>query len=90
MFLGVLLPTVAAVFIVFCLGRSTWSYSRGVDIVVDDKGLLPVRVLRDCHVVVCIMSRLPLPLSDRVPAVIVAADVVFQFHLERRMCWQCS
>ena len=36
MFLGVLLPTVAAVFIVFCLGRSTWPYSRGVDIVVDD------------------------------------------------------
>ena len=82
MFLDVLLPTAAAaVFIIYCLGRLTWSYSRGVYIVVDDKGLLPVRLLRDCHVVVYIMSRLPLTLLDRVP-VVVAAAVVFRLHLE--------
>ena len=48
-----------------------------VDVVVDDKGLLLVRVLRDCHVVVCV-PRLPLPLLDRV----LVAAVVFQLHLE--------
>ena len=53
-----------------------------VDIVVDDKGLLPVNVLRDCRVVVCV-SRLLLPLSDRVPV----ADMVFWFHLEGRTSW---
>ena len=48
--------------------------SRRVDIIADDKGLLSVHVLRDCHAVVC-MSRLPLPLSDRVPVVVVTAVV---------------
>ena len=28
------------------------------------------------------------PLSGRVPVVVVAADVVFQLHLEGRACWQ--
>ena len=49
-----------------------------VDIVDDDKGLLPVLV-HDCCAVVCV-SQLPLPpLSDRVPVVVVvfAADMVF-------------
>ena len=46
--------------------------SGHVDIVVVDKGLLPVRVLRDCHGVVCV-SRLPLPLLD---CVLVAAVVI--------------
>ena len=60
-------------------GGNTLDIGR-VDIVVDDKGLLLVRVLRDCHVVVCV-SRfpflLPLPLpSDRV-LIVVAAAVVF-------------
>ena len=58
-----------------------------VDIVVGDKGLLPVRVLRDCHVVVCV-SQLPLPLSwsllDRVPVVVLVAAVVFRLHLKGR------
>jgi len=44
-----------------------------VDVIDDDKGLLPVCVLRDCHVVVCVsQSSLSLPLSDRVPVVAVA------------------
>ena len=44
-----------------------------------------------CCVVICV-SRLPLllPLSDCVPAVIVATAVVFLLHLELIMCWQCS
>ena len=60
--------------------------SRRVNIVVDDKGLLLVRVLRNCHVVVCV-SRLPLSLplpSDRVP-VVVAAAVVFRLPLPDRV-----
>ena len=60
-----------------------------VEVVDDAKGLLPVPV-RDCCVVICV-SRLPLPpLSDCVPvvAVVVAAAVVFQLHLEGRACWQ--
>ena len=43
-----------------------------------------------CYVVVCLL-RFPLPpLSDCVPVVVVvvAADVVFQMHLEGRACWQ--
>ena len=59
------------------------------DIVVDDKGLLLVRVLRDCHVVVCVSRfplTLPLPLSDRV-LVVVTAAVVFQLHLKGRTSW---
>ena len=52
---------------------------RGVDIVDDAKGLMPVRVLRDCCVVR--VPRLPLPpLSDCVLVVVVA--VVFWLHLE--------
>ena len=43
---------------------------------------MPVRVLHDCHVVVCV-SRFPLslPLPDRLP---VAASLVFLLHLEGR------
>ena len=48
-----------------------------VDVVDDAKRLLMVRVLRDCHVVVCV-SRLPLP--DCV-SVVVAAAVVFLLPL---------
>ena len=44
--------------------------SGRVDIIVDAKGMLPVRVLHDCHVV-CV-SRLPLPLLDRVLVDLVA------------------
>ena len=40
-----------------------------------------------CCVVVCIMSQLPLPLSDCVPVVVVAAAVVFRLHLEGRTSW---
>ena len=46
---------------------------------------MPVHVLHDCHVVVCV-SEFPLPLSDRVLVVVVAA-VVFRLHLEGRMSW---
>ena len=65
-------------------GRVDNALDRGrVDIIVGDKGLLPVRVLRNCHVVVC-MPRFTLPpLSDRVP-VVAAAAVVFQLQLEGR------
>ena len=53
--------------------------SGRVDIIVDDKGMLPVHVLCDCHVVVWV-SRLPLPLPlpDRVVVVVTA---VFQLSL---------
>ena len=67
--------------------------SGRVHIVVDDKGLLPVRVLRDCRHVVCV-SRLPLllPLSDRVMVVVAAAGVFrltlpLSEHLEGRPLW---
>ena len=56
-----------------------------VSVVVVDRVLLPVRV--HCCVVVCIMSRLPLPFSDCVPVVVVATAVVFWLHLEGRMSW---
>ena len=65
-------------------GRVGNTLDRGrVDVVDDDKGVLPVRGFRDYHVVVCV-SRLPLPLLDRV---VVAAAVVFQLHLEGRTLW---
>ena len=51
--------------------------SGRVDIVVNDKGLLPVCVLCDCNIVACV-SRLQLSLSDRVPVVLVAAAVSFR------------
>ena len=61
------------------------------DVVDDAKGPLLVRALRDCHVVACASRlHLSLPLSDRVPAIIAATDVVFLLHLERRTCWQYS
>ena len=53
--------------------------SGRVDIVVDDKGLLLVRILHNCHGVVCAPG-FTLPLSDRVLFVVVvaaAAAVVF-------------
>ena len=60
-----------------CVGNAL--DSGRVDIAVDDKGMLPVRVLRDCHVVVFV-SRFTLPpLLDRVP--VVAAAVVFGLPL---------
>ena len=68
-------------------GKTCWQAldSGRVNIVVDDKGLLLVRVLCDCRVVVC-MSRLPLPLpSDCVPVVVVAA-VVFRLPLPLSNC----
>ena len=46
--------------------------SRRVDVVDDAKGMLPVRVLRDGHVFCVSRLPLPLPLSDRVPVVLVA------------------
>ena len=65
--------------------------SERVDIVVGDKELLPVRGLHNCNVVVCV-SRLPLPLPDRVPVVIAAAVVIrlplpLSEHLEGRTSW---
>ena len=65
--------------------------SGRVDIVIDYKGLLPVRVPRDCHrkltdrvpfvVAAAVVFRLPLLLSDRV---LVVVAVVFQVQLEGR------
>ena len=62
-----------------------------VDVVDDAKGLLRVRVLCDCDIVVCV-SQLPLslPLPNCVPVVVVAAAVVFWLHFDERTCWQCS
>ena len=53
------------------------------DIIVDDKGLLPFRVLCDCYAVVYV-SQLTLPSSDHILVVVVAAAVVFRLHLEGR------
>ena len=53
---------------------------KRVDIVVDDKGLLLVRVFHNCYAVFCV-SRLLLSLSVRVP-VVITANVEFQLRLE--------
>ena len=80
--------------VLLCCYDCTWWKERhgGKDVdrghvgVVDDaKGLLPVLSAFRCCVV-C-MPRLPLPLSDRIPVVFVAAAVVFRLHLEGRMSW---
>ena len=63
--------------------------SGHVDVVVDDKGLSPVRVPRNCKstdrvpvvVAAVVVFRLSLPLSDHV---LVVVAVVFQVHLEGR------
>ena len=43
-----------------------------------------------CCVVRVSRFPLPLPLSDRVPVVVVADAVMFQLRLEGRTCWQYS
>ena len=58
-----------------------------VHIVVDDKELLPVRVLRDCRVVICV-SPWPLPLSNPVQVVVAALLWCSDCHCHCRSTWR--